>query len=672
MITHKSAASAQGRSLRVRLSAVASSIALAASALVVLTSPQVSANTFAVPATPTITTAYITDAGIRVRFNPVSASPAVTHYVVTGGQGSCPIVVPATTTGSVRLPVLEGQSSATVSVQAVNAYGFSTAAKWSKTFTAAELAGVAKTSATNVQLLALSDFHGALEGTSSNAGTALLTSAFANEREAVASTITLSSGDNIGAAPAISSQFEELPTIESMNLMKFDVSTFGNHEHDRNIAHVQKIIGASDFAWVASNYSSLEPLKSGTKEATNYVIIERGGVSVGVVGMNTDETPEVIFPGNLDYTDASGAKKTLQISASVAGVNAAIKEARAAGADIVVALLHYGWSENADGVAKGQLLDLAKEIKGAAAILGGHSHQRYSSIIGTSARFGSTLVAQTPNAGVGYNRIQLCVNGNKVQGASLDYVTTANLKGVAADTAGAALVKKYKDQLVAKLDVKIGQVSELFPRGGSPAVERAGETPMGNYIADLMRKELKADLAITNGGGLRDTFPAATYKVVDTTYKRPAAGATGPFDVTLGDAISVLPFGNSVAVATITGTQLWAALENGVSQHPSGGRFPQISGFKFSFDTSKAVGSRITAVTNLDGTAIAKDAKTYTVAVNDFMLYGGDGYTMLNPATAKFAGKLLLDILVDGVKADLAAGRVTQTPKADGRITKVG
>ncbi|MFZ9720540.1 MAG: bifunctional metallophosphatase/5'-nucleotidase, partial [Candidatus Nanopelagicaceae bacterium] len=365
MITHKPAASAQGRSLRVRLSAVASSIALAASALVVLTSPQVSASTFAVPAAPTITNAYITDAGIRVRFNPVSASPAVTHYVVTGGQGSCPIVVPATTTGSVRLPVLEEQSSATVSVQAVNAYGFSTAAKWSKTFTAAELAGVAKTSATNVQLLALSDFHGALEGSSSNAGTALLTSAFANEREAVASTITLSSGDNIGAAPAISSQFEELPTIESMNLMKFDVSTFGNHEHDRNIAHVQKIIGASDFAWVASNYSSLEPLKSGAKEATNYVIIERGGVNVGVVGMNTDETPEVIFPGNLDYTDSSGAKKTLEISASVAGVNAAIKEARAAGADIVVALLHYGWSENADGVAKGQLLDLAQEIKGA-------------------------------------------------------------------------------------------------------------------------------------------------------------------------------------------------------------------------------------------------------------------------------------------------------------------
>lgn len=639
-----------------------------------LTSPQVSANTYAAPGAPTITRAYVTDSGIRVRFTPVAATPAVTHYIVTGGQGSCPIVVPGSTLGSVRLPVLKDQTSVNVTVQAVNAYGLSAPAKWSKTFGAADLANVTRSSLTNVQLLALSDFHGAIEGSSTNAGTALLTSAFAADRKAVATTVTLSSGDNIGAAPAISSEFEELPTIESMNLMKFDVSTFGNHEHDRNIAHVQKVIGASDFAWVASNYSSLDGLKSGAKAAKNYVIVDRGGIKVGVVGMNTPETPEVVFPGNLDYTDASGAKKTIQISASVAGVNEAIAQAKEAGADVVVALIHEGWAENSEGTAKGNLINIAKQLKGAAVVLGGHSHQRYSGLMNAAkVRDGYSLVAQVPNAGVAYNRIQLCLNSNsKVMGTSLDYVTTADLKNVVADTAGAALVKKYKDQLVTKLDVKIGQVSDLFPRGGSPAVERAGETPMGNYLADLMRKELKTDLAITNGGGLRDTFPAATYKVVNTTYKRPATGSTGPYDVTLGDAISVLPFGNSVAVATITGTQLWAAVENGVSQFPSGGRFPQISGFKFSFDASKAAGSRVTAVTKLDGTAIAKDDKKYTVAVNDFMLYGGDGYTMLNPTTAKFPGKLLLDILVDGIKADLAAGKVTQTPKADGRITKVG
>lgn len=675
MITHKPSASAQGKSLRVRLSAVASSLALVTSVLVVLTSPQVNANTYAVPAAPTITRAYVSDNGIRVRFVPVTASPAVTHYVITGGPGSCPIIVPASTNGSVRMPVLMGQTSVTVSVQAVNAYGFSAPTKWSKTFTSTDIANVPRSTLKNVQLLTLSDFHGALEGSSTNAGTALLTSAFAADRKVVASTLTFSSGDNIGAAPAISGEFEEIPTIESMNLMKFDASTFGNHEHDRNIAHVQKVIGASDFAWVASNYSTLEPLKSGSKAAKNYVIIDRGGIKVGVVGMNTPETPEVIFPGNLDFTDASGTKKTIGISGAVDGVNKAISEAKADGADVVVALIHEGWAENSDGLAKGNLIDISRKLKGATVILGGHSHQRYGSVMaGANPRENSKVVAQTPNAGVGYNRIQLCINNesNRLLGASVEYVTTADLKGITADAAGADLVKKYKDQLVAKLDVKIGQVSDLFPRGGSPAVERSGETPMGNYVADLMRKELKTDLAITNGGGLRDTFPAATYKVVNTSYKRPAAGVTGPFDVTLGDAISVLPFGNSVAVATITGTQLWAALENGVSQFPSGGRFPQISGFKFSFDASKAAGARITAVTKLDGTAIAKDDKKYTVAVNDFMLYGGDGYTMLNPTTAKFPGKLLLDILVDGIKADAAAGKVTTTPKADGRITKVG
>jgi 5'-nucleotidase len=569
---------------------------------------------------------------------------------------------------------LKEQTSATITVQAVNAYGFSAAAKWSKTFTTADLAKASRSNLTGVQLLQLSDFHGAIEGTSTNAGTALLTSAFAKDRSAVAATFTLSSGDNIGAAPAISSEFEELPTIESMNLMKFDASTFGNHEHDRPLAHVQKVIAASDFQWVASNYSSLDPLKSGAKAAKSYVIVDRGGVKVGIVGANTKETPDVIFPGNLDYTDASGAKKTLLISGSADGVNKAIVDAKNDGADIVVALIHEGWAENSGGTAKGGLIDLVSKIKGAAVVFGGHSHQLFSTINpGANARIPNTLVAEVPNAGVSYNRVQICMDATskKVFGSWVDNVTVARMAGITPDATGAALVKKYKDQLTAKLDVKIGSVSALFPRGGSPAVERSGETPMGNYLADLMRAAAKTDFAITNGGGLRDTFPAATYKVVNTTYKRPATGVTGPFDVTLGDAISVLPFGNSIATSKISGQQLWDALENGVSQYPSAGRFPQISGFKFTFDSSKAVGSRIQTVTKLDGTAIKKDSTMYTVVTNDFMLYGGDGYVgFFNPTMAKFSGQLLLDILVNGIKADMAAGKVTETPKADGRIVR--
>ena len=675
MITHTSTSKAQGRSLRLRISSLVSALALTTSALVVLTSPQVTAaDAYAVPAAPSIVRAYVTNKGIQVRFTPVTANPAVTNYVVSGGQGSCPVILPANTTGSVTLPVLEGQTSVAVTVQAVNAYGFSAPAKWATTFTSANLAGVARSSLKNIQLLQLSDFHGAIEGTATNAGTALLTTAFAADRKAVASTFTLSTGDNIGAAPAISSQFEEIPTIESMNLMKFDVSTFGNHEHDRNLAHVQKVIGLSDFQWVASNYSSLEPLKSGAKAAKSFAIIERGDIKIGVVGANTEETPEVIFPGNLDYTDASGAKKTIAISKTVASVNKAIVDAKAAGANLVVALIHEGWSENSEGAAKGNLIAIAKGIKGADVIFGGHSHQLYSSVNpATNARSNATLVAEVPNAGVSYNRVQVCLNpgNNKVVGTSIENVTTSAISKLTPDATAAALVKKYKDQLVEKLDVKIGQVTAVFPRGGTPAVERAGETPMGNYLADLMRSRMKTDFAITNGGGLRDTFPAATYKVVNTSYKRPAAGATGPYDVTLGDAISVLPFGNAVVTTKISGTQLWAALENGVSQYPSAGRFPQISGFKFTFDTTKAVGSRILTVTTLDGKAIAKDSTMYSVATNDFMLYGGDGYTFFNPLQAKFNGILLVDILVDGLKADLAAGKVTVTPAADGRIVRV-
>ena len=150
MITHTSTSKAQGRSLRLRISSVVSALALSTSTLVVLTSPQVTAaDAYAVPAAPSIVRAYVTNKGIQVRFNPVTASPAVTHYVVTSGQGSCPVVVPGNTSGSVRLPIVEGQTSATVSVQAVNAYGFSPAAKWSKAFTATDLAGVAKTNASN-------------------------------------------------------------------------------------------------------------------------------------------------------------------------------------------------------------------------------------------------------------------------------------------------------------------------------------------------------------------------------------------------------------------------------------------------------------------------------------------------------------------------------------------
>ncbi len=656
-------------------------LALATSLLVSVLVPTAQANTYSLPGAPTNVTSYLASRGVVVKWTPATAvTPAITGHVVSAGPGSCPIFVPAGSKSVVTMPVVEGQPAGTPVVQAVSAYGFSKPTASNKSYTKAELATVASAANKSVQVLQLSDLHGAIEvGTSF--GAALLASNWAADRALVPATVALSSGDNIGAAPPISTEFEELPTIESLNLAKLDVSTMGNHEHDRNLDHLNKVIGASDFQWVVSNYNadSLASLKSGAKTTKNYTIIDRGGVKIGIVGANTPETIEQVFPGNLDYKDSSGAKKTIQINAGVAGINSAIKEAKGNGAEIVIALVHQGWSENADGVAKGVLNTLASQIKGAVAIYGGHSHQTYASVVPGSARVEPIVIGQVRNAGVEYTRTQICIRSGKVVGQSIQHVLKAAAPtintGVVStvttqDVTAAAMVKKYKDQLSAKLHVKIGQVAATFPRGGTPAVERSGETPMGNYIADLMRAKYKTDFALQNGGGIRDTFPARTYVPAVTGLVRTG---TGPLDVTLGDAFTVFPFGNQVATTVVTGANLWKALENGVGgNYPGDGRFPQISGFKFSFDASKPVGSRVVSVTKLDGTEIAKDSKEYTLTTLDFVIYGGDGYlNVFSPAQAKVKGALL-DIFVDALKADLAAGKVTQVPVADGRIKKVG
>ena len=643
--------------------------------------PTAQANTFVLPNAPTNVTSYVGLGGVVVKWTPsVGALPKVTGYVISAGAGSCPIYVHGGMRSVVTMPVVVGQPTGTPFVQAVNAYGFSKPGTSNASHSSAALAKVASTDYKAAQILQLSDLHGAIEAGTSF-GAAGLASNWNADRAANKATIAISSGDNFGAAPPISTEFEELPTIEALNLAKLDVSTFGNHEHDRNLTHLNKMIGASDFQWVVSNYpaDALATLKSGTKAAKAFTVIDRGGVKIGVVGANTSETIEQVFPGNLDYEDASGAKKTIAIDAGVKGINDSIIAAKAAGAEIVVVAIHQGWTENSEGTAKGLFIDLAKQIKGATAIYGGHSHQTFAAIMPGNTRIPPIALGQVRNAGVEYTRTQICILGGKVVGQSVQHVlkaasATINTGVVSTvttqDVAAAAMVKKYKDLVTPRLDVKIGKVSEQFPIDGTPRVQRSGENPMGNYIADLMRAKYKTDFALMNGGGIRDSFPAKNYTPADTTLVR--TGTSG-LDVTLGDAVTVYPFGNQIATTVVTGANLWTALENGVGgNYPADGRFPNISGFKFSFDASKPAGGRIVEVTKLDGTPIAKDTKEYTLATPDFIVYGGDGYlNVFTPAKAKVQGALL-DLFVDALKADMAAGKVTKTPVGDGRIKKVG
>jgi 5'-nucleotidase len=195
-------------------------------------------------------------------------------------------------------------------------------------------------------------------------------------------------------------------------------------------------------------------------------------------------------------------------------------------------------------------------------------------------------------------------------------------------------------------------------------------------------------IAIINGGGLRDMLPAKTFVPSDASIIRPSwsslkAGFTtsngpwkvtsaGPYTLTVGDVATVLPFGNTAATTTITGADVWSALENGVSQISLGaGRFPQVSGLKFTFDMSvAALAGRVKTVTLADGTPIPNSTSvSYTLATNDFMVAGGDGYTMFG-GLAKARTRDVLETLVrEAITRDSANGPVVMS--TDGRITRI-
>ncbi|MBL8146680.1 MAG: 5'-nucleotidase C-terminal domain-containing protein, partial [Anaerolineae bacterium] len=201
---------------------------------------------------------------------------------------------------------------------------------------------------------------------------------------------------------------------------------------------------------------------------------------------------------------------------------------------------------------------------------------------------------------------------------------------------------------------------------GDRAVCRVQECNLGDLITDAMRAETGAQIAITNGGGIRSNIPVG----VDTPAD-PALDA--PQTVTLGDVLTVLPFGNLVSTFELTGADVVLALENGVSQAENGaGRFPQVSGIRFTWDPAAEAGSRIVSVEVLgeDGSFSPIDpAATYSLVSNDFMRRGGDGYAVFdeNAINPYDFGRPL-----DQVLADYIAANTPINPQIEGRIINAG
>ena len=212
-----------------------------------------------------------------------------------------------------------------------------------------------------------------------------------------------------------------------------------------------------------------------------------------------------------------------------------------------------------------------------------------------------------------------------------------------------AAVDAYLGGLEQELDVEIGSTTvELDSRR---SVVRSRESGIANLFADAMRAATGADVALTNGGGIRAdrVYPPGT-----TLLRR--------------DIQSELPFGNRTILLQVTGADLLAALENGVGGVEMGaGRFPHVSGMAFAFDASKPPGSRIADVTV--GDTPLDPSRTYRVATNDFLGRGGDGYDMFADAPRLIdaaAGKLVAAQVIDAIAA---AGEVA--PKVENRIVRL-
>jgi 5'-nucleotidase len=498
--------------------------------------------------------------------------------------------------------------------------------------------------AVELQLLNVSDWHAQLEPAGGVGGAALLSSYWKADRATNPNTLTLTAGDAFGGSPPLSGFFDEEPAINAMNLMGFDADTLGNHNFDRGIEHLQRMIDLADFSYVSANLENVDDELDGVAP---YRIFRRGKIKIAVIGITNPEAPTLVFPGRFG---------SIEVTDPVAAAQRARRAAREEGAKVFVAIAHMGVTgTDSSGERTGPLVDFAEGVDGFDVILGDHTDVQYLK------RINGALVLENRSRGLTYARTTLRVERGtgRVLSSEAEFVTPVDTAEIDPDPSVLAMLEPYSTQLTALLDTRIGTAAGFFPRGGTPAIERIGEAAIGNLVADSMRVRYGTQLALTNGGGIRSSLPS-TYVPKDLTLDRTAPA---PFDLVTGDVFTVLSFGNVVVTRTVTGAQLYAALEHGVSAAPSAnGRFPQISGFRFTYDSTAPAGSRVRSVALSDGTPILPDASVYTLATNDFVNAGGDGYTMLADGNGS-SREVMADVLLAYIQ-ELG----TVTPVIDGRI----
>ena len=449
--------------------------------------------------------------------------------------------------------------------------------------------------------------HHEAQGRSGDGGAARQASVVKDIRAEVDNSLLLDAGDRF-TGTLFHKYYAGEDNVKVMNALGYDAMALGNHEFDNGLEVLERFVTGVDFPVLSANtdFGTLETLASAVPGSA---VLDVGGEKVGVIGLVTAETPEI----TINFSN----KDQITWSANYAtAVNRETAKLKADGVNKIILITHIGLGLDKEVAANTTDIDV---------IVGGHSHTVISSIFKEGGDTEYPLEVENADGDPVYivqagdrdrylGRLNLRFDDDGlVTRARGDLILLS--KHIKPDPAVQAMV----DELARPIEELRNTVVAL--EDGTAVVSnqlmtnktcRAGECLIGNLLTDAMRDETGSDIAITNGGGIRADIDEG--------------------EVTVGEVLTVLPFGNTVATLKLTGAQIAASLEHGVGRvggKGGTGRFPQVSGLRYEFDSTSAPGSRLKRVEVGDssgGYAPIDEAKMYTVATNNFMRTGGDGY----------------------------------------------
>lgn len=522
---------------------------------------------------------------------------------------------------------------------------------------------------TEVQILALNDFHGQLrppDSTSSGgrigatpAGGAEYLAQHVRELEATnPNSLFVSAGDLIGATPLVSAIFHDEPSIEAMNLMGLDYNGVGNHEFDEGPEELVRMqeggchpadgcfggdgFEGADFDFLAANVTYKD---TGETIFPPYAIHEFPGVDVAVVGMTLEGTPGVVTAAatqNLDFHDEAES------------VNALVPVLKEAGVETVVVLLHEGGNAgtglnestvnscaNPTGPAVEVIKRFDPEID---LVVTGHTNWALNcpDLAGTGI-----MVTGAASVGRLVTDVDLTISraSKEVVGASINNVIVTRDVEPASDVT--ALIDRYGEIAAPVENRVLGTATAPITR----TANAAGESALGDVIAD-------AQVWATSGPTWTNGAPAVV-SFMNAGGIRADVNA-GP--ITYGEAFSVQPFANVLVTMDLTGADIDAVLEqqfsggNGILQIPAS--------LTYTRSASAPAGSKVSDV-RINGVPI-DPAATYRVTVNNFLADGGDGYSVFRNGTNRYVGEIDLDAFARYIES---VGTVNPGPQ--NRITLV-